>query len=423
MYDLPVGLDTSIPVSRRALVSAGAAAAAGAALPVALTQGGLAQNASPVAGSSPDEIVAIAERAMAEYDLKAVILRVLIDGEELVTQALGESITGVPATTDMHFRNGAVAISLVSTLMLLLVDEGLIGLDDPIAPWMPDLPDADRVTFRMLANMTAGYRDYVQSPALLDALNEDPFRQYEPEELIAFGLEQPRIFEPGTNWEYSHTAYVILGRALQAVTGQPVEVMMQERVLDPLGLDNTANSFTAEIPEPVLHAFSSERRAWFGIEPGQRFYEDTTFWNPSWTITQGAIQTTNIHDMVATAVAVGEGTLLSPESHAAQIGPDLLGFGAPLEGCASCRTLNDTFNYGLGVVLNGSWLIQNPLFWGFSGTEGYLPTHKIAIAVAVTYGEESFSADGDYLHGNVSTILFSQIRDYLVPDQATPVAG
>jgi CubicO group peptidase (beta-lactamase class C family) len=422
MNNLPAALDRSKPISRRALVAAGAAAAGGAVLP-ALKRGGSAQEASPVAGSSPDEIVAIAEQAMTDYDLKAVILSVLVDGEELVTQALGESITGVPATTDMHFRNGAVAISYVSTLMLILVDEGLIGLDDPIAPWLPDLPDADTVTFRMLANMTAGYRDYVQSPALLNALNEDPFRQYEPEELIAFGFEQPRIFDPGTNWEYAHTAYVILGLAMEAVTGQPVEAMMQERVLNPLGLDNTANSFTAEIPEPVLHAFSSERREWFGIKPGQRFYEETTYWNPSWTITHGAIQTTNIHDMVATAVAIGEGTLLSPESHAAQIAPGLLGFGAPLDGCNSCRTLNDTFNYGLGVVLNGQWIVQNPLFWGYSGTEGYLPSHRIAIAVAVTYGEGSFGEDGDYLHGNVSTILFTQIRDYLVPEQATPVAG
>jgi hypothetical protein len=75
------------------------------------------------------------------------------------------------------------------------------------------------------------------------------------------------------------------------------------------------------------------------------------------------------------------------------------------------------------VVLNGQWIVQNPLFWGYSGTEGYLPSHKLAIAVAVTYGEGSFDDAGDYLHGNASTLLFTQIRDYLVPEQATPVAG
>jgi CubicO group peptidase (beta-lactamase class C family) len=60
-------------------------------------------------------IDAIARKAMDQYDLKAVILRVTIDNKDIVTEAMGESMTGVPATTDMHFRNGAVAISYVST--------------------------------------------------------------------------------------------------------------------------------------------------------------------------------------------------------------------------------------------------------------------------------------------------------------------
>src|SRR5207253_1588944 len=65
-------------------------------------------------------IVALARDAMAKYDLKAVIVRVTIDGQEVVTEALGESMTGVPATMDMHFRNGAVAFSYITTLLLQL---------------------------------------------------------------------------------------------------------------------------------------------------------------------------------------------------------------------------------------------------------------------------------------------------------------
>ena len=55
-------------------------------------------------------------------------------------------MTGVPATTAMHFRNGAVAISYVSTLLLLLVDESKVGLDDKLSKWLPDVPNSDRVT-------------------------------------------------------------------------------------------------------------------------------------------------------------------------------------------------------------------------------------------------------------------------------------
>ena len=267
MSDLSADLVITLPVSRRAIVAAGAAVAAGAMLPVALTRGGLAQDATPVGAASPEEIIAITRKVMDDLALRATILRVTIDGEELVTEAIGDSITGVPATTDMRFRNGSVAISLISTLMLTLVDDGVIGLDDPIGQWLPDLPESDTATFRMLSNMTAGYRDHVQNQDFVKVLMEDPFRTFTPDEIISYSLVQPRLFAPGTNWEYSHSNYFILGLAMESATGQSVEQLMQERVLDPLGLANTVNSGTATIAEPALHAFSSERRQWLNIDP------------------------------------------------------------------------------------------------------------------------------------------------------------
>jgi CubicO group peptidase (beta-lactamase class C family) len=377
--------------------------------------------ATAVPTPDPAAIVALAREAMSAYDLRAVILRVVIDGEEVVTEALGESMTGVPATTDMHFRNGAVAISYLSTLMLLFVDDGVITLDDPLSNWLPELPDSDQVTLKMLANMTAGYPDYVQNATLLDQLNEDPFKQYTAEELIQIGLSTPRVFEPGTNWDYSHTNYVILGRALERMGRQPMESLMQERILDPLGLKNTSTSSTPAIPEPVLHAFSSERRGALGIDPGVRFIEESTFWNPSWTLAEGAIQTTNIYDMAATAIAIGTGELLTPESHEAQVSDELLGFGSVLEGCPNCHTLDEKYTYGLGIVLHDSWLLQNPLFFGYGATEAYLPERRIAVAVATTFGERSFDDQGNYQYGNASQRIFEEIKAYLVPDVATPV--
>ena len=354
-----------------------------------------------------------------KQDVKAVILRVTIDGQEVVTAALGESMTGVPATTDMHFRNGAVAFFYVSTLLLRLVDQQLVSLDDSLASWLPDLPDADQVTLRMLANMTAGYPDYVQNPKLSQELYADPFRQWTPEELIALGLSTPRVFAPGTNWDYSHTDYVILGQALEKITGQPLDVALQEQVLGPMGLRNTVAWSTPQITEPVLHAFSAERRQALGIPVGTPFLEESTYWNPSWTFAAGAIQTSDIVDLTTTAVAVGEGTLLSPASHRAQIEPKLLGFGSPLKGCPACHTLNETYTYGLGVVLTGDWIVQNPLFAGYGAVTGYLPSQKIAVAVATTFGEGAFDDQGNYRYSSHSDI-FAAIGSYLAPDHPLP---
>jgi CubicO group peptidase (beta-lactamase class C family) len=367
-----------------------------------------------------EAIVALARDIMSKQDVNAVILRVTIDGQEVVTAALGESMTGVPATTDMHFRNGAVAFFYVSTLLLRLVDQQLVSLDDPLASWLPDLPDADQVTLRMLANMTAGYPDYVQNPKLSQELYADPFRQWTPEELIALGLSTPRVFAPGTNWDYSHTDYVILGQALEKITGQPLDVALQEQVLGPMGLPNTVAWSTPQITEPVLHAFSAERRQALGIPVGTPFLEESTYWNPSWTFAAGAIQTSDIVDLTTTAVAVGEGTLLSPASHRAQIEPKLLGFGSPLKGCPACHTLNETYTYGLGVVLTGDWIVQNPLFAGYGAVTGYLPSQKIAVAVATTFGEGAFDDQGNYRYSSHSDI-FAAIGTSLAPDHPLPM--
>jgi CubicO group peptidase (beta-lactamase class C family) len=367
-----------------------------------------------------ETIVALARDAMAKYALKAVIVRVTIDGREVVTEALGESMTGVPATTDMHFRNGAVAFTYMATLLLQLVDQGVVRLDDPLATWLPDLPDADRVTLRMLVNMTAGYPDYVQNAQFLKDIYEHPFQQWTPQQLIAIGLSTPRVFAPGTNWDYSHTNYMILGRALERITGKPLATLMRDNIFAPLGLNNTAGSSTPAIPSPVLHAFSSERREALGIAPATRFYEETTYWNPSWTVHEGAVQTTNIYDMNTSAVAVGEGTLLSPASHQAQIAPSLLGFGSALPGCPTCHTLDATYNYGLGIVRSGSWLLQNPLFFGWGGIIAYLPASKIAVSVVTTYDEQSFDDQGNYKYQNASQPIFEEIATLLAPNDPPP---
>ncbi len=182
----------STPFTRRAAVATGLMLASGA-LAAASARPAFAatlRQATPVAGTTgddPEAIIALARDIMEQQHVKAVILRVTIDGQELVTEALGESMTGVPATTEMHFRNGAVAFFYVSTLLLRLVDQQVVTLDDTIDTWLPDLPDADQVTLRMLANLTAGYPDFVQNPKLSQELYADPFRQWTPQEQIALG--------------------------------------------------------------------------------------------------------------------------------------------------------------------------------------------------------------------------------------------
>ena len=137
----------------------------------------------------------------------------------------------------------------------------------------------------MLANCTSGYADYVAQDSFVDALYKDPFRAWTTEEQLDFVADKPLLYEPGKNWSYAHTNFVLLGEALSAITDKPVDELIRERIIEPLGMHGTQSHQTAVIPEPVLHAYTKERGT----------YEESTFWNPSWTLAKGSVMITDIY--------------------------------------------------------------------------------------------------------------------------------
>src|SRR6266576_2860703 len=367
-------------------------------------------------------ITAIVQKAMKTQHLRAVIVKVTQGDKVVISQAFGESMTGVPATTAMHFRNGAVAFAYLGTLLMQFVDEHKVKLDDTIERWMPTLPEANKVTLKMLTNQTSGYPDYETDPKWLAAFIADPFHIWTFDERMKYAFARPIQFDPGTNWSYSHTNFMLLGELLSKIGNKPLDVLLREKVLDPMGLKNTTASQTSEIPGPVLHAFDSERRSALKIPANIPFYEESSFWNSQWGTPIGANQTTTIDDMATTAMKVGSGALLSKSSYEAMTGPHLLGFGKKEDNCApSCGTQTNVYNYGLGVVRSGSWLLQNPLLGGTAAIEAYLPSKKIAIAVAVTFTPEAFDSEGNY--ANSGDTLFRSIGAYMAPDDAPPTAA
>ncbi len=350
-------------------------------------------------GSTVGDARAIVREAMSQYHLKALIVRITSGGRDVYTVALGESMNGVPATPQMHFRNGAMAFTYMSTLLLEMVDEKKAKLDDKLAKYYPALPHADQITLKDLAAMTSGYADYVYQPEVLRAANLTPFRHWSSQELIAIGIAKPMVFAPGTDWGYSHTNYVILGDVLAKITGMPLERAIRTYVLRPMGLRQTFAFDTPQIPEPVLHAYSSERREDLRVPAGVPFYEDSTYWDPSWTTASGAVEVTDIADMTRSMELAATGALLSKQSHQAQITPYRKGSALP--------------NYGLGVALLGPWIAQVKSFAGSGATTGYLPERHLAITVVTTYAPAAFDSKGDY--PNASQAIFASLAQLFAP--------
>src|SRR5258705_4403714 len=197
-------------------------------------------------------IAKIVQEGMKTEHLRAVIVKVTEGDRVIIRQSFGESIDGVPATTAMHFRNGAVAFAYLGTLLMKFVDEHKVKLDDTIERWMPDLPQANKVTLKMLANQTSGYPDYETDPAWLAAFITDPFHIWTYEERLKYAFSRPMQFDPGTNWSYAHTNFMILGEVLSKIGGETLEALFPEKGLGPMGLKNTTPSQTSEIPSPIL---------------------------------------------------------------------------------------------------------------------------------------------------------------------------
>jgi hypothetical protein len=116
--------------------------------------------------------------------------------------------------------------------------------------------------------------------------------------------------------------------------------------------------------------------------------------------------------------------VLSDESYQRMISTDLRGTRTSIPGCATCFPQQEAYSYGLGVVTTGSWLMQNPLFSGQAAAFGYLPSQGVAIAVAVTFTEDAFAADGTYgpeVGANAADALWREIGAALAPDDPPPI--
>jgi D-alanyl-D-alanine carboxypeptidase len=170
--------------------------------------------------ADPDRLRVIVEAGAKKAGTNAVEFGMSVHDRKVVIMALGNSMTTVPATRDMHYRIGGVAETFMSTLLLMLVEQKRISLDDGISRWFPHLLAADQVMVRMLVANTADYIDYVTIDDFLKMQLAEPFRTSTDDEVINYSVCDGKMnFPPGTSQQYSHTDNVILGQVTQRATG------------------------------------------------------------------------------------------------------------------------------------------------------------------------------------------------------------
>jgi D-alanyl-D-alanine carboxypeptidase len=288
-------------------------------------------------------------------------------------------------------RIGNVSESLMTTLLLQMVQARRVNLDDKVAKWFPDFPEADQVTLKMLATSTSGYADFVTSDEFGTRFEADPFHRWTAPEILAIARSLPPVFAPGTSWAFSDTNFVLLGQILQRVGRKPYSKLVQRGILDRAGMRNTAYTTTAAIPEPVLHAYSNERGK----------YEEATYWSPTWVLNAGT-GTSNLADLLSWARVLGTGSLLSKRSHELQVGDENVGLGP----------LTEKFHYAMGAAVVNDWILANPQIDGYTGVVAYLPAKHAAVAVSATF------AQGGDISVQYAGMVFNAIAALIDPAHA-----
>jgi D-alanyl-D-alanine carboxypeptidase len=325
-------------------------------------------------------------------NLSAIIFSAEQNGKPILRTALGTSTSGVPATTDMHFRIGAVGWQYLTGLLLLMVDRKQSTLTDPVSKWFERYPYASLATVRMLAASSTGFGDYITPPAFGKEIYANTLRVWTADDLITRSLppyQKPAFTDPGKNWAYSHTDFVMLGSILEQISGKPYVSLLQQMILDPLALHDTRLQFDDNPQRPVLQTLDDET------------YRDTTFWNPSWV--SWAAMTSNVCDLAIWNRAFGTGSLLSPASKAEVTAPVNVGLG----GNAA------KIYFGLGTLVYVPWIMQKASYWGMYTSTAYDPTTGISLEVTTSLNPRSAPKQP-------SNDIISAISRLLTPDHPIP---
>jgi CubicO group peptidase (beta-lactamase class C family) len=146
----------------------------------------------------------------------------------------------VPVKPETIFQSGSVGKQFTATAVMMLVEEGKIGLEDPLTKYFPDAPPSwKKVTIRELLSHTAGFTDYPKS--------FDMRRDYTEAEQLKIVESIPLAFAPGTSWSYSNLGFLTLGILIHKITGEFYGDFLQERIFRPLDMQTTRIISEADI--------------------------------------------------------------------------------------------------------------------------------------------------------------------------------
>lgn len=145
--------------------------------------------------------------------------------------------------TKTQFRIGSISKIFTATLIMQQIEEGQLSLSTRLSSFFPQFPAADTITINHLLTHSSGLHNFTNDLLYLSYIDSSMNRA----SMLAIMADPPLDFAPGSKHEYSNTNYVLLGYLLEEITGKPYAQLLEERIVQPLGLKRTAYGDAIEV--------------------------------------------------------------------------------------------------------------------------------------------------------------------------------
>lgn len=342
---------------------------------------GLAQTTTGASGSLvvdtipsslQSQIDTAAEQVLTKTGVPSASLAIVQHGAIVYTHAYGKAKLEppVPATPAMRYSIGSISKQFTAAAILLLQQEGKLSIDDPVSKFLPNLTRANEVTIRMLLSHTSGYQDYWPEDYVMPPMLKATTSQY----ILDTWGKKPLDFAPGTKWQYSNTNYVIAGRIVEQVSGEPLMKFLQEHIFKPLDMRQVWNSDEKKLGDTDAEGYF--RYALGPLRPAPKEGQ-------GWMFAAGELAMP-AYDLAQWDISIMDRSLLSQQSYDEMFAPVHLNNG-------------DNSHYALGLFvrdMNGHAAFEHSgEVSGFVSENVVFPKDKAAIAV-LTNQDASPAASG-----------------------------
>jgi len=211
-----------------------------------------AQDTQPPENFDPGRIDSYLAAQVREKGRVGLSVAIVKNGEVVLAKGYGSRSLEdrLPVEPDTQFAIGSVTKQFTCACVLLLAEDGKLSVHDKVSNYFPKLTRAGEITVLDLMNHTSGYPDYYP----LDFVDRRMQKAISAEDLIQEYAGGRLDFEPGTDWSYSNTGFIILGRIVEKVSGRSFAQFLENRIFKPLGMDHTT---LAPNPKGVAIGYTS----------------------------------------------------------------------------------------------------------------------------------------------------------------------